>query len=88
MLWHIDGGHGWLEVERSELKRLGIETKISSYSFQRGDKVYLEEDCDATIFLDAYHGKDEWWKDTSIPRIKTIDYEGDAPCRNYTHYKV
>lgn len=88
MLWHIDSGHGWLEVERSELKRLGVEKKISSYSFQRGDKVYLEEDCDATLFLNAYYGKKEWFRDLSIPKIKAVDYCGDAPCRKYGHYKV
>ena len=55
-----DPGHGWLEVPRSELRELGILGSISPYSFQAGEMVYLEEDCDAPRFLDAYkaaHGE-------------------------------
>ena len=46
-----DPGHGWLKVSRNELKELGIADKISVYSYEYGDSVYLEEDCDATTFL-------------------------------------
>ncbi len=45
--YYIDPGHGWLEVDRSET--IGLD--ISGYSYQSGDKVYLEEDCDMTLFL-------------------------------------
>ena len=31
-----------------------IRDRISSFSYQKGDWVYLEEDCDATIFFDRY----------------------------------
>ena len=50
-----DPGHGWLEVTRAELRTLGIEDKISAYSYQSRDgrKVYLEEDGDLTTFLRA-----------------------------------
>ena len=33
---------------------MDILDKISSFSYQKGDWVYLEEDCDATIFFDRY----------------------------------
>jgi len=39
-IFHVDPGHGWLEVSRSELKELGILNQISRYSYQRGDKVF------------------------------------------------
>lgn len=45
-----DPGHGWLKVKRSELNILGIDQQITSYSYQRGEWVYLEEDCDASLF--------------------------------------
>lgn len=45
-----DSGHGWAKVKRSELTKLGIENEISGYSYERGEYVYLEEDCD----LDKY----------------------------------
>jgi hypothetical protein len=45
-----DPGHGWAKVPRAILRTLGIEEKISRYSYQRGDWVYLEEDCDMSLF--------------------------------------
>jgi len=58
IFWN-DPGHGWLEVKRSDLVLLGIETKISGCSYQSGDrtKVFLEEDCDASIYIEALWGK-------------------------------
>lgn len=54
-----DPGHGWLVVPRKELQALGIEDKISSFSYQGGDKIwaYLEEDQDAGIFIQAFKAK-------------------------------
>jgi len=51
--FYSDPGHGWLAVKRDELIRLGILDQISSYSYQRGETVYLEEDCDASTFIAA-----------------------------------
>ena len=48
-----DPGHGWLSVKRSDLRELGIAYDITPYSYQNGDRVYLEEDCDANKFLVA-----------------------------------
>lgn len=48
--FYADPGHGWVKVKRDLLKELGIEEKISSYSYQRGEFVYLEEDCDQSLF--------------------------------------
>ena len=53
LTYHTDPGHGWLEVDRSELDRLGISGRISPYSYMRGATAYLEEDCDATLYIDA-----------------------------------
>lgn len=50
---YSDPGHGWIKVKRSLLQSLGIADKITRYSFQRGQWVYLEEDCDASTFMDA-----------------------------------
>ena len=59
--FHTDPGHGWLEVSFTELHKVGLmPSDFSSYSYQQGSVVYLEEDCDASIFLRAYeaqHGK-------------------------------
>lgn len=55
--FYSDPGHGWLKVERKELVELGIENQISGYSYQKGDFVYLEEDGDASKFMDAWEKK-------------------------------
>jgi hypothetical protein len=48
-----DPGHGWLKVPRKLLQQLGIEQKITHYSYQRAAYVYLEEDCDYSTFQAA-----------------------------------
>jgi hypothetical protein len=53
--FHADPGHGWLEVPVAELAALGIADKVSGYSYlsRDGKTAYLEEDCDATVFVAA-----------------------------------
>jgi hypothetical protein len=48
-----DSGHGWVRVPRQEIERLGIEKDITTYSYQKGRNVFLEEDCDMQILVDA-----------------------------------
>lgn len=48
-----DPGHGWIGVKRKLLEELGVLKQITHYSYQRGATVYLEEDCDAQVFLTA-----------------------------------
>jgi hypothetical protein len=52
--FYADGGHGWLKVTRLELIKLKIADKISGCSYQRGtENVYLEEDCDLSLYINA-----------------------------------
>lgn len=51
--FHTDPGHGWLAVPLSELMELGIAKNMSTYSYFKEGIVYLEEDCDAGIYLNA-----------------------------------
>jgi hypothetical protein len=51
--YHVDPGHAWGRVPRTKLVELGVENEISSYSYQRGPYVYLEEDCDLPHFVRA-----------------------------------
>jgi hypothetical protein len=46
-----DAGHGWGEVSIDLINELRIANQISRYSYMKGDKAYLEEDCDLPIFL-------------------------------------
>jgi len=56
-IWANDAGHEWLAVKRTELVELGIENDISIFSYVKGGTVYLEGDCDAARFFDAYKAK-------------------------------
>lgn len=77
-----DPGHGWLKVEKSFLKQLGIENKISSYSYQKGFFAYLEEDCDMEIFLVAARGQGY---EISVHDTFTKN-NADAECRKFPCY--
>jgi len=54
-----DPGHGWIEVSYAELVALGIADRISRYSYasfsnyENNPFIYLEEDCDAGLWLKA-----------------------------------
>ncbi len=48
-----DGGHGWFKVSIKQLIKLGIADRISSYSYWKGDYAYLEEDCDASTYVET-----------------------------------
>jgi len=74
--YHQDPGHGWIAVKRKELERLGILDKISGFSYQNGDTVYLEEDCDATTFCNA---KKEAGEEFELKR----SYREYTPIRHY-----
>ena len=72
-----DPGHGWLSVSRKDLKTLGIQNVISNCSFQRGQRVYLEEDRDAVLFLDAAkkNGWDLQIKESSSNKKSWVRYQ-------------
>ncbi len=50
--WYTDSGHAWLRVSKEEIKKSMIADRISDYSYQSDNYVYLEEDCDAGLYLD------------------------------------
>ena len=79
-----DPGHGWLEVPRQEIDSLGIAAKITPYSYQKGEMVYLEEDCDMFTFYQAKKDKGEVHrKDWDWER----DYQQNTPIRDYHSYQ-
>jgi len=48
-----DPGHAWLSVPLSDIQALCIADHISSYSYMSPTRAYLEEDCDATLFINT-----------------------------------
>jgi hypothetical protein len=55
--FHADPSHGWLQVCFDDLTVLGILGAITGYSYRDGDIVYLEEDYDAEMYINALFGK-------------------------------
>jgi hypothetical protein len=81
--FYSDNGHGWLSVKRQKLIDLGILEKISSYSYQKGQTVYLEEDCDAALYMDAYKEKFG-----ILPEYNEIIIDVLSPIRSYEHFEL
>lgn len=50
---HIDtGGHGYLSVSKKDLDMIGIDTNVfTKFSGHNISRMYLEEDCDASYFM-------------------------------------
>ena len=60
--FYADSGHAWLKVSLTDIKALGLNLKsFSEFSYFNNCKyeafLYLEEDCDADIFISAYQDK-------------------------------
>ena len=81
LTFYADPGHGWLEVDRSDLDALGIIDKVSRYSYAKGEKAYLEEDCDAGLFIETAKGNG--WT-INIQEM----YQENTPIRNYQPFKI
>lgn len=79
-LFFSDPGHGWLEVPRTDVQELGIESKITAWSYEHNEKIYLEEDCDASLFMET--AKQNGWTINIEEK-----YQENTPIRNYQHYK-
>ena len=84
--FHSDPGHGWLEVARADLEALGLLSSISHYSYQRGERVYLEEDCDATKFYAklALLG----WTPDKVRQVVTEWHPDQAACKRFDRYQA
>lgn len=56
--YYQDPGHGWIAVKIKILEQLGLApSDFSGYSYLRGKTIYLEEDDDASKFVEAWISK-------------------------------
>ncbi len=78
---YSDPAHAWAKVKRQVLINLGIANKISRYSYQLRDNVYLEEDCDLYALHQAL--------DAQGVRLKYVEKHTDKPSRirSYQRYE-
>ena len=80
--FYCDAGHGWLEVMREDVDALNLADKISRHSYARAGWVYLEEDNDASRYLDA--AKAAGWTIQIVERYTA----GDSPIRRYERFSA
>ena len=81
-IFYADPGHAWLKVPHTILHELGIAHRISDYSYAKGGNVYLEEDCDARVFIEAYRQRYN-----ADPRIKEVHGSRRSRIRHYPYYQ-
>jgi len=79
--FYEDPGHGWLEVPREDIEKMHQEGKISSYSYQKNDMVYLEEDSDMSCFLKALRNAGVEYQVEDV-------YQEECPIRDYESYRM
>jgi len=75
---HEDPGHGWLEVHNGDLADIGVTAAdFSGYSYRKGYRLFLEEDCDASKFCTL-------WKQKfgEYPKYVIQYHKGDFPQDN------
>ena len=79
---YSDPGHAWVKVKLTEIAKLGIQDKITGFSYVRGGYVYLEEDCDLSTFVLAARkaGYEPKWREHSSEKSSKI--------RNYKSYTL
>ena len=81
--FYSDPGHGWLAVPISDLQMYGLTpADFSQYSYRHYDTVFLEEDIDALVFIDAFAERMG-----SRPEIRELHTDNDSPIRTYRRIK-
>jgi hypothetical protein len=80
--FYSDPGHGWAAVERDLLIKLNILHRVSGYSYQRGDTVYLEEDCDMAALARALAQNDDTLE------LEQHHTDDRSPIRNYARFSI
>lgn len=77
-----DPSHGWIAVKRELVESLGLASKITMFSYQRGKTVYLEEDVDAPLVLNELSKRGVLWT------VVGNSHRGmRSPIRGYDRYR-
>lgn len=77
--FYADPGHSWLAVPIVDLDDVGLtRADFSVFSYVKNEIAYLEEDCDAFVFVNAYVEKYG-----VRPKFKENYHESNGLIRNY-----
>jgi hypothetical protein len=82
LYFYSDPGHGWLSVSRKTLEKYIDPKLVSTYSYQRNGRVFLEEDRDAGLLISAL--KDDG------KRIEVVEYHTNrsSKIRSYEYFRA
>lgn len=78
--FYYDASHGWLAVKFKAIQELGLADKISKHSYIKGATVYLEEDVDMPLYIDA-----QFARGITVNAV-SIDHGKRSIVRNYNIY--
>lgn len=72
--YFTDPDHGWVRVRRDDLIFQTIANEVTSCSYQRGNYVYLEEDCDLGLYYKELkaRGYEIKWKSSHTDKRSKI----------------
>jgi hypothetical protein len=79
--YYADPAHGWFRVRRAALTKFGVADKVSTCSYERGEYVYLEEDCDGPVLIRA--------AEAAGAAVRIVEHKpanGDSHIRNMDRY--
>jgi hypothetical protein len=80
--YFTDPGHGWVSVKLDKLQALGIADQVSAYSYMRGGRAYLEEDCDLSLLYRACDAIGQ------TIELTTRHTNNRSPIRSYASYQA
>ena len=81
--FHDDASDAWLEVSYKDVTDLNIQNRITecSYINRTTKKIFLEEDCDALLFLNEFKNKYGY-----KPELLEGRFYEESPIRNLPFY--
>ena len=87
--FYADPGHGWLGVPAKLLSLLQIEDEITTFSYVSRDRslAYLEQDCDASTFCNAYKNVMGMSAEQFLPMTQRA-YQENCFIRSLPSYKM
>ena len=82
LYFYSDPGHGWLSVSRKALEKYVDLKTVSTYSYQRKDRVFLEEDRDAQLYITALKNAGK--------KIEVVEYNTNrsSKIRSYDYFRA
>jgi hypothetical protein len=78
--YHTDPSHGWIKVSLKDKVLQSILKEVSPFSYVSNTSIFLEEDCDASLYIQKL-------KDLNIPyKFKTMHTNRRSKIRAYHRY--